>query len=274
VAINRGNSGGPLLNTRGEVIGINSQIFSNTGGFIGVSFAIPSDVVMNVVEQLKTTGEVRRGQIGVVVQAITAEQARGLGLPDTLGALVADIAAGSPAERAGIQRGDVIRAINGSAINVSSDLPPIVGAMAPGTRTTVRVWREGRSRDLAVTLSRLDEGAVAAAPAAGSPTPAARSSNVLGLVGQPLSAQQRSQMDLKPDEGVAIARVEGLAARQAGLQPGDVVLAVGRTSVGTPADLDRELRAVRAGQTVMLLVSRRGAPPQFIAVTPRINGNE
>ncbi|MDQ3495872.1 MAG: Do family serine endopeptidase [Pseudomonadota bacterium] len=274
VAINRGNSGGPLLNTRGEVIGINSQIFSNTGGFIGVSFAIPSDVVMNVVEQLRTTGEVRRGQIGVGVGGIDAETARGFNLPDTRGALVNEVQPGSPAEKAGIQRGDVIRAIDGNPINVFSDLPPIVGAMAPGTRTTVRVWREGRSRDLAVTLSRLDEGAVAAAPATGSPPPAARSSNVLGLVGQPLSAQQRSQMDLKPDEGVAIARVEGLAARQAGLQPGDVVLAVGRTSVGTPADLDRELRAVRAGQTVMLLVSRRGAPPQFIAVTPRINGNE
>jgi serine protease Do len=272
VAINRGNSGGPLLNTRGEVVGINSQIFSNSGGYMGVSFAIPMDVAMNVVDQLKTTGQVRRGQIGVVVQAITAEQARGLGLPDTRGALVADIAAGSPAEKAGIERGDVIRSVDGNPVNVSSDLPPIIGAMPPGTRTTLTVWREGRTRDLVVTLSLLEESTVAAAPGAGAP-PAEKSSNALGLVGQALSSEQRGRMGLKPNEGVAIVRVEGLAARQAGLQPGDVVLAVGRTAVASPAELDRELRGIKAGETVMLLVRSRSGGTQFVAVTPRVDGD-
>src|SRR5690606_6973926 len=153
VAINRGNSGGPLLNTSGEVIGINSQIFSNSGGYMGVSFAIPIDVVMNVANQLKETGQVRRGQIGVQVQEIRADDARGLGLPDTRGALVVDVVAGGAAEKAGIERGDVIREVDGAAVNQSSDLPPIIGAKAPGTRVTLKVWREGRTRDVTVTLS-------------------------------------------------------------------------------------------------------------------------
>lgn len=274
VAINRGNSGGPLLNTRGEVVGINSQIFSNSGGYMGVSFAIPSNVVMNVVEQLKISGEVRRGQIGVVVQEITAEQARGFGLPDTRGALVADVAPGSPAEKAGIQRGDVIRAVDGMPISISSDLPPIVGAKAPGTRTRLTVWRGGATRDLSLVLSRLDESMASASPSPRSAPSSARSANPLGLVGQPLSAEQRSELGLKTGEGVAIARVEGLAARQAGLQPGDVVLSVGRVDVGSPSELDRELDGVRAGQTVMLLVRGRDGGTQYRAVTPRMDGEE
>jgi serine protease Do len=271
VAINRGNSGGPLLNVRGEVIGINSQIFSNSGGYMGVSFAIPVDVAMNVVEQLKTTGQVRRGQIGVQVQAITTENARGFGLPDTRGALVADVVPGSPAEKAGIERGDVIREINGRQINQASDLPPIVGAMAPGSRAELSVWREGRTREFDVTLSQLDE-AGAASPAQGARPPAARASNPLGLVGQELTAEQRRQLDLEPGQGVGVARVEGLAARTAGIQPGDVILSVGRKDVGSPADLDRELRNVKAGQTVMLLVRSRNGGTQFVAVTPRVDG--
>src|SRR5690606_17449558 len=158
VAINRGNSGGPLLNTSGEVIGINSQIFSNSGGYMGVSFAIPIDVVMNVAEQLKTTGQVRRGQMGVQVQEIRADDARGLGLPDTRGALVADVIAGGAADKAGIERGDVIREVDGVVIGQSSDLPPMIGAKAPGSRVRVKVWREGRTRDFTMTLTELDEG--------------------------------------------------------------------------------------------------------------------
>ncbi|NZA25969.1 Do family serine endopeptidase [Luteimonas sp. SJ-92] len=275
VAINRGNSGGPLLNTRGEVIGINSQIFSNSGGYMGVSFAIPIDMAMNVAEQIKSTGSVQRGQVGVVVEAVNAEKAAGLGLPDTLGALVNSVQPGSPAEKAGIEVGDVIRAVDGSAINQSSDLPPIIGSKAPGTRVRLEVFREGRSRNVDVTLSQLDEGAAVAA--AGGPdagrTPGAASSNPLGLVGQDLTAAQRRQLGLGADEGVRIARVEGLAAREAGIQPGDVVLRVGRTPVAGAAALDRQLRDVRAGQTVMLLVNR-GGTTQFIAVTPREGGED
>ncbi|QDW67433.1 Do family serine endopeptidase [Luteimonas granuli] len=267
VAINRGNSGGPLLNTSGEVIGINSQIFSNSGGYMGVSFAIPIDVVMNVADQLKATGEVKRGQIGVQVQEIRADDARGLGLPDTRGALVADVIQGGPAEKAGIERGDVIREVDGVAIGQSSDLPPMIGARAPGSRVNLKVWREGRLRDVRVTLGELDEGLAGARPAAR--TPGAQQNNPLGIVGSELSAEQRRRLDLKPDEGVAVARVEGLAARSAGLQPGDVILQVGRVTVATPAALDRELGKAKAGQTVMLLVRNRSGGTQFIAVTPR-----
>ncbi|WP_149194963.1 Do family serine endopeptidase [Luteimonas suaedae] len=280
VAINRGNSGGPLLNTRGEVIGINSQIFSNSGGYMGVSFAIPIDMAMNVADQLKTSGRVQRGQIGVQFQAqsITREQANGFGLPDTLGALVNVVVPGSPAEKAGIEVGDVIREVDGITITQPSDLPPIVGNKAPGTRVKVTVFREGRNRGFTVTLAELDESLLAGGPVRGAPGGTPRptdstSSNPLGLVAQDLTAAQRRQLGLEEDEGVRIVGVEGLAARQAGIQPGDVVLRVGRTPVGSASALDRQLRDVKPGQTVMLLVSRNGGS-QFIAVTPRGDDEE
>ena len=268
VAINRGNSGGPLLNTRGEVVGINSQIFSNSGGYMGVSFAIPIDIAMGAVKQLKASGKVSRGQIGVRVQQIDAEKARGLGLPDSRGALVGDVEAGSPAEKAGLVPGDVIRSFNGVPINDSSDLPPMVGALEPGSRATLGVFHDGQTRSVAVTLGKLDEGVANAAPAEQGKAPSAGGRNALGLVGQPLDQDDRRQLGLKPNEGVGIAGVEGLAARRAGLQPGDVVLQVGRTPVGSPAALDRALAGVKPGQTVMLLV-HRGNASQFVAVTPR-----
>jgi serine protease Do len=271
VAINRGNSGGPLLNTRGEVVGINSQIFSNSGGYMGVSFAIPIDTAMAAVQQLKATGKVSRGQIGVQVQQIDYEKAKGLGLQDTRGALVAAIVDGSPAQKAGIEVGDVIRTFNGIAINDSSDLPPLVGALAPGSRAKLGVLRGDKSLNVDVVLSQLSDGIAADKP--DRPAPAADAANPLGLVGQPLDGDDRRQLGLKPSEGVGIARIEGLAARNAGLQPGDVVLRVGNVAVGSPAALDRELGKVRAGQTVMLLV-RRGGATQFVAVTPRIDGRQ
>ena len=271
VAINRGNSGGPLLNTRGEVVGINSQIFSNSGGYMGVSFAIPIDTAMGAVQQLKATGKVSRGQIGVQVQQIDYEKAKGLGLQDTRGALVAAIVDGSPAQKAGIEVGDVIRTFNGIAINDSSDLPPLVGAMAPGSRAKLGVLRGDKGLNVDVVLSRLNDGI--AADMSDRPAPVADAVNPLGLVGQPLDGDDRRQLGLKPNEGVGIARIEGLAARNAGLQPGDVVLRVGNAPVGSPAALDRELGKVRAGQTVMLLV-RRGGATQFVAVTPRIDGRQ
>jgi serine protease Do len=271
VAINRGNSGGPLLNTRGEVVGINSQIFSNSGGYMGVSFAIPIDTAMGAVQQLKATGKVSRGQIGVQVQQIDYEKAKGLGLQDTRGALVAAIVDGSPAQKAGIEVGDVIRTFNGIAINDSSDLPPLVGAMAPGSRAKLGVLRGDKNLNVEVVLSQLNDGIAADMP--DQPAPAADAANPLGLVGQPLDGDDRRQLGLKPGEGVGIARIEGLAARNAGLQPGDVVLRVGNAVVGSPAALDRELGNVKAGQTVMLLV-RRGGATQFVAVTPRIDGRQ
>jgi serine protease Do len=273
VAINRGNSGGPLLNTRGEVVGINSQIFSNSGGYMGVSFAIPIDVAMGAVKQLKATGKVSRGQIGVAVESITTDKARGLNLPDSRGALINTVSPGSPAEKAGLEPGDVIRSFNGVAINDSSDLPPLVGALPPGTRTRLTVMRDGKPRDFDITLTQLADGVANAAPVPGSSAPGTGMSNSLGLVGEALDADDRKQLGLKSNEGVGIARVEGLAAREAGLQPGDVVLSVGRTPVGSPATLDRALAGAKSGETVMLLVMR-GNARQYVAVTPRADAGQ
>lgn len=271
VAINRGNSGGPLLNTRGEVIGINSQIFSNSGGYQGVSFAIPIDIAMNVAEQIKDTGSVQRGLIGVTVGAVTREIMAGFDLPDTRGALVNGIQPGSPAEDAGIEIGDVIRAVDGTPIVRASDLPPIVGNMAPGTRVQLEVFREGRTRNFTVTLASLDSATGASQPArpgGGRDRGSAQqqSSNPLGLSAQDLTDAQRRQAGLPDGEGVRITAVDGQAARNAGIFPGDVISRVGRSVVGSAADLDRLLRDVKPGQTVMLLRHRGGAT-EFVAVT-------
>jgi serine protease Do len=268
VAINQGNSGGPLLNTRGEVVGINSQIFSVSGGYMGISFAIPIDLAMGAVEQLKSTGKVSRGQLGVQVGAVTSDAVKGFGLPDNRGALVNDVVGGSPAAKAGIGPGDVIRSVNGRAINDSSDLPPIIGAMAPGTKVTLGVLRDGKPRDLTVTLSELDEGEAGASVAPASPdrpaAPAGR--NALGIQTQSLDANSRKQLGIEGSDGVLVARVDSAAAREAGLAPGMVILQVGRTKVDSPAALDRELAAAKPGDTVMLLVRHRGVT-RFVAVT-------
>ncbi|MFZ5662959.1 MAG: DegQ family serine endoprotease [Pseudomonadota bacterium] len=268
VAINRGNSGGPLLNTSGEVIGINSQIFSNSGGYMGVSFAIPIDIAMNAAEQLRATGRVSRGLLGVNVQPVGADEAEAFDLPDSRGALVADVSPGSAAEKAGIQRGDVIRAVNGRPVNTSSDLPPLIGAQRPGTRVTVTVFRDGRERDIAVVLDAAEEAAaVPAAAREGEPgreAPPAAGANPLGLVTQDLTAAQRQQLGLRAGEGVRVVRV-GPAAAEAGLRPGDIVLAVGRRSVGSAAELERALADARRGETVMLLVRTQNVT-RYVAV--------
>ncbi len=255
VAINRGNSGGPLLNTRGEVVGINSQIFSNSGGYMGVSFAIPMDVAMNVAQQLKTTGKVSRGQIGVSVGAVSSDMVKGFDLPDTRGALVNDVMAGSPAEKAGIEPGDVIRSVDGIAIDDSSDLPPVIGAMAPGATAKLDILRNGKPIQRNVTLTRLDETGVAGNPRRIAPREpaAAKAENRLGLIGEDLGADQRRELGLKAGEGVALARIEGKAGRKAGLRPGDIVLRVGTTPVGSVSALERELGKLIVGQTAMLL---------------------
>src|SRR5690606_19049449 len=217
VAINRGNSGGPLLNVRGEVIGINSQIFSNSGGYMGVSFAIPIDLAMGAVKQLKETGKVRRGMIGVTLQPIDSEAARGLGLPDTRGALINEVTPGSAGEKAGLRIGDVVRSIDGIDIRQSSDLPPIIGAKAPGTEVELGILRDGKQREVRVKLGELDPslrpGASPQPLPGGAQGPSAASANPLGLVGQELDANDRRRAGLEPGEGVGIARIDGLAAR-------------------------------------------------------------
>ena len=273
VAINHGNSGGPLLNTRGEVVGINSQIFSNSGGYMGVSFAIPMDVAMNVAQQIRTTGKVSRGQIGVVVGAINADAARGFKLPDTRGALVNDVRPGGPADKAGLQPGDVIRAVDGRPIEDSSDLPPMIGSMAPGSTAKLSIYRDGKPIEREVTLTKLDDAQVAAGPDRPSPKPAAATGkgNALGVIGQDLAGDDRRDLGLRSGEGVQIARIDGKAARSAGLRPGDIILRVGTTPVGSASALDRALAGVGGDDTVMLLV-RRGGATQYVPVTPDKRG--
>ncbi|HEX5755079.1 MAG TPA: DegQ family serine endoprotease [Arenimonas sp.] len=265
VAINRGNSGGPLLDTRGEVVGINSQIFSNTGGFMGVSFAIPIEVAMNAAEQLKTGGTVKRGQLGVQIQDVDRELARSYGMERPMGAAVTSVTPGSAAEKAGIKLGDVITAFDGQEIHRSSDLPPLVGATTPGTRATVKLLRDGKPRELAVVLDTLSESSLLGGVAA--PREAA-GSNVLGLAVDELPAAARSQLGLQEGEGVRVVGVEGAAARRAGIAPGDVILMVGSREVGSVADFDAALGGVSSGDSVRLLV-RNAQGARFVAITAR-----
>ncbi len=272
VAINQGNSGGPLLNTSGEVVGINSQIFSASGGYMGISFAIPIDLAMSAVEQLKKTGKVSRGQLGVQVGAVTTDAAKGFGLPDTRGALINDVLADSAAEKAGLEAGDVIRTVNGAEIATSSDLPPRIGAMAPGTKVNLGILRDGKPREVTVTLSALEEDAntVASAGAQGNDAPAApgrADSALLGIAVTDLDAATRKQLGLKAGEGVRITRVYGQSASEAQLQPGIVILQVGRKAVGSVAEFNQELRGIKAGQVVMLLVRSPRGGTAFVAVT-------
>lgn len=262
VPINPGNSGGPLFNLAGEVVGINSQIFSNTGGYMGVSFAIPMSVAMNTVSQLKEKGRVSRGMIGVQIQNVDRETAKALGLPRSGGALVNNISLGSAAEKAGVKVGDVILAFNGSDIVSSSDLPPLVGVTPPGTKVELSVFRDGKTMMVPVTVAELPQDA---ASMAASPAPKAVASNPLGIVVEDLTGEQRQQLGVK-DQGVVVTRITGGAARRAALQPGDVILMAGRTAIKTASGFSAAVKDLKPGDSVMLLV-RRNEVTTFIAIS-------
>jgi serine protease Do len=260
VAINQGNSGGPLLNTRGEVVGINSQIFSASGGYMGISFAIPIDLAMGAVEQIKKNGRVSRGQLGAIVGAITGEVAQGFNLPDSRGALVNELVPGSAAAKSGLEVGDVIRSVNGTAINTFSDLPPLIGAQAPGSKVRLGVLRDGREREITATLTELADDAARgpAGPSAADAAPQAGANALLGLEVADLTAPQRQQLGLDTGEGVRVTGVKGQSARDAGLSPGMVILQVGRTPVGNVGALNKALASYKKGDVVMLLIRANG----------------
>ena len=261
VPINPGNSGGPLFNLDGQVVGINSQIFSNTGGYMGVSFAIPISVAMNTVGQLKEKGHVSRGMIGVQIQNVDRASAKALGLPRSGGALVNNVSPGGAAEKAGVKVGDVILGFDGSEVVSSSDLPPMVGLTPPGTRSELEIFRNGKTIKVPVVVGELPQDASAVASAA----PKAAPANKLGIVVDDLTAEQRQQLGLK-DEGVVITRIAGNAARRAALQPGDVVLMIGRKSVKSAEDFNAAVKDLEPDQSVMLLI-RRNDTTSFVALT-------
>jgi serine protease Do len=261
VPINRGNSGGPLFDLDGKVVGINSQIFSNTGGYMGVSFAIPINVAMNTVEQLKASGHVSRGVIGVGIQPVTRDFAKALGLPNTSGALVLSVQPGSGADKADIHVQDVILAYNGHAIEQTSDLPLLVGNTKPGSQAELKVFRDGKTFNTAVTVAELprDKTMLASLNKADG-----KIHNRLGIRVEDLTAEQRKQLGMK-DQGVVISDITGAASRSA-LQPGDVVLMVNRKQVKTTNEFYDAVKDVKEGDSTMLLV-KRGEATQFVAIS-------
>lgn len=269
VAINRGNSGGPLLNMDGEVIGINSWILSSNGGYIGLSFSIPVEVAASTAKQLRETGKVERGLLGVIVGAVTREMAEAVGLDRPMGALVNDISPGGSAERAGIQPGDVILTFNGTDLETWNDLPPLVGANPPGSEATLTVLREGKNQVFDVVLDALnsDENVVVAAN-----DEEATSGNALGLNVESINEQRRRELG-DPEGGVWISSVESDDAWRAGLRPGDVILMVNNRNVENMSDFESLVEAVVTGKAVALRVWRNGSST-FIAYTPREEDND
>jgi len=269
VAINPGNSGGPLFNLKGEVVGINSQIYSRTGGFMGLSFAIPIDVAMEIVNQLTTTGKVSRGRIGVMIQEVTKELAESFGLPKATGALVASVQKGSPAEKAGIEPRDVILKFDGKPVTSAVDLPRVVAATKPGSKAQVQLWRNGATKDISVTVDELppDEKPASRGGKRGKAAP--DTANRIGLILGELSTEQKKQLEVS--NGLLVEdMVPGIAAH-AGLRPGDVILSINNQDVSTVDQFNQLLNKIPKGSNIALLV-RRGDSTTFI--TMKVNGDK
>jgi serine protease Do len=264
VPINRGNSGGPLFNLQGQVVGVNSQIYSSTGGYQGVAFSIPIDLAMNVVEQLKTKGYVTRGELGVMVKPVDDDVVKALKLDRAQGAIVVSVSPNSAAQKAGLQAGDIILAYNGRNIDQGADLPPLVSMTKPGTTVPIQILRNGKDQTISAIIGTMPRnGNSVAGEGATMPN---KGADALGLTVQGLDSATRSQLGLQAGEGVAIANVNGPVAAQAGLQPGDVILMVNQKKVGSVDAFRVATAGVKPGDTVLLLV-RRGDASNFIALT-------
>jgi len=265
VAINPGNSGGPLFNMHGEVVGINSQIYSRTGGFMGLSFAIPVDVAMDVVQQIKDKGSVSRGWLGVYIQEVTYELAQSFQLDKPVGALVSQVIDGSPAQKSGIQAGDVILSFNGREIKDSSDLPPMVGRVPVDSKARLKLLREGKVKQLEVVIEELPSEEAPLARSAPSPSSPV---NRMGVDVVDLESEAAAELG----RGVLIKRVTpDSAAAKAGLRSGDILLQLDRKNIKNVADFRKKVANLPTGRMIPVLVHRQGAD-QFIVM--RISDSE
>ena len=263
VAINPGNSGGPLFNMNEEVVGINSQIYTRSGGSMGLSFAIPIDVATQVAEQLRTSGKVTRGRIGVVIQELTRELAESFGLSKPNGALISSVEKNGPADKAGIEPSDVILKFDGKPVNSSSDLPRIVAATKPGSKAAVELWRKGESKQVTVTVAEMPEKGNLARAAGEPDDDAGEKIPRLGIAVNELTGEQLQELQVSG--GLLVEDVKGAAARAAGLRQGDVLLAVGNVQISSAAQFKEILRHVPKGRNVALLV-RRGENASYVAI--------
>ncbi|WP_228098206.1 DegQ family serine endoprotease [Chitinilyticum piscinae] len=255
VAINPGNSGGPLFNMAGEVIGINSQIFSRSGGYMGLSFAIPIDVAIKIADELKSSGKITRGRIGVGIQDLSEDLAKGFGLSKEGGALVTMVEKDGPADKAGIKVGDIILKVNGQAVNRSADLPRVITALKPGSKAVLGIWRDKSARDVSLVVAAMEE-ADASSPREYRGKQQGESER-FGLALAELNARQLQQLGIK--FGLLVRSATGAASR-AGLQPGDVLTGVGGQELQSAAQLRQSLSALKGGEMMPLRVLREGRP--------------
>ena len=268
VAINPGNSGGPLINLRGEVVGINSQIYSRSGGFMGISFAIPIDEATRVADQLRSSGRVIRGRIGVQIAPVTKEVAESLNLPKGTttqgpqGALVQSVESGAPAEKAGIEPGDIILKVDGKVVDKSGDLPRMIGALKPGSKAVLQVFRRGATKDLSVTVGEFEADKPIKRASAEPSAPAAK--NALGIVASDLSDAQKKELKIKG--GVKVESVEGAAARS-GLREGDVILSIDNAEVTDTKQFTTLASKLDKARAVSVLV-KRGEWVNYLVIRP------
>jgi serine protease Do len=265
VAINPGNSGGPLINMRGEVVGINSQIYSRSGGFMGISFAIPMDEAIRVSDQLRSNGRVTRGRIGVQIDQVSKDLAESIGLGKAQGALVRGVESGAPADKAGVEAGDIIIRFDGKPIEKSTDLPRLVGNTKPGTRTTLTVFRRGANKDLSVVVAEIEADKPIKKAADKEEKPKVTTAGqVLGLTVSDLTDSQRKELKLKG--GVKVDAVADSAAR-AGMREGDVIVAIANVEISNVKEFELALAKVDKTKAINVLF-RRGEWAQYALIRP------
>jgi serine protease Do len=272
VPINPGNSGGPLFNMKGEVVGVNSMIFSRTGGYMGLAFAIPIDVAINVIKQIQDKGRVTRSRIGVQIQDVSRETADAFGLPKAMGALVNSVEKGGPAEKAGVESGDIILKVDARSVSTSSELPRIITAIKPGTRVTLQVWHKGANKDVPVTVAELKEEDAPRAARRGAPGKDKAKPNRMGLVLSDLTDEQKKELEIK--NGVVVDEINGTA--RGDIQPGDVIVAVISRGASIEArnaeQVNAQIAKLEKGSSVTFLL-RRG-DRQFYSTIKLGNGAE